>query len=143
VSVQPRRAEAADEQAILGLARRFVTSFELSEHAFRASFAELLASRDALLLVAADGEQVLGYCLAFDHATFYANGRVAWVEEITVREDHRGQGIGRLLMDGAEAWARQRGATLLALATRRAADFYSALGYEASATYFRKLLQAP
>jgi GNAT superfamily N-acetyltransferase len=143
VSVQLRRAEAADEQAVLGLARRFVTSFELSERAFRASFAELLASRDALLLVAADGEQVLGYCLAFDHPTFYANGRVAWVEEITVREDRRGQGIGRILMDGAEACARQRGATLLALATRRAAAFYGALGYEESATYFRKLLQAP
>lgn len=29
---------------------------------------------------------------------------------------------------------------LFALATRRAAPFYAALGYEDSATYFRKLL---
>lgn len=143
MSVQLRLAEATDEPAVLGLARSFVTSFELSERAFRASFEELRVSRDALLLVASDGEHLLGYCLAFDHATFYANGRVAWVEEITVREDRRGQGIGRILMDGAEAWARQRGATLLALATRRAAAFYGALGYEESATYFRKLLKAP
>jgi GNAT superfamily N-acetyltransferase len=76
-----------------------------------------------------------------DHYTLFANGRVAWVEEIMVRADMRGQGIGRALMEAFEAWARSRSSRLVALATRRAAPFYAALDYEESAIYFRKLLR--
>jgi hypothetical protein len=43
-------------------------------------------------------------------------------------------------MQDFERWAAERGAKLVALATRRAAPFYQALGYQESATYFRKLL---
>ena len=79
-------------------------------------------------------------CLGFDHDTFFANGRVAWVEEIMVDEDVRGRGVGKALMQAFEAWARGRDLKLVALATRRAGQFYLALGYEDSATYFRKML---
>jgi len=50
------------------------------------------------------------------------------------------EGIGSGLMNAFEAWARLRGSKLIGLATRRAAPFYAALGYEESATFFRKLL---
>ena len=43
-------------------------------------------------------------------------------------------------MTAAEQWARSIGAAYLALATRRAAAFYAALGYEDSAVYFRNTL---
>jgi GNAT superfamily N-acetyltransferase len=62
------------------------------------------------------------------------------VEEIMVEENLRRAGVGTLLMHGFEAWAETRGARLIALATRRASAFYTALGYEESAAYFRKLL---
>ena len=62
------------------------------------------------------------------------------MEEVFVRGDLRGRGIGRALMTEFERWARGRGCALVALATRRAAPFYHALGYEDSATYLRKLL---
>ena len=39
-----------------------------------------------------------------------------------------------------EEWAASRGVKLVALATRRAAEFYRVLGYTDSAAYFRKLL---
>ena len=57
-----------------------------------------------------------------------------------VGETFRRQGIGRRLMEAFEAWALAREAKIIALATRRAADFYEALGYEESAAYFRKRL---
>jgi len=87
-----------------------------------------------------DGRENLGYLLGFRHLTFYANGPVGWVEEVVVRRQARGLGIGRLLMSAFEQWAAEHGCALVALATRRAAPFYNALGYEESATYFRKLL---
>jgi GNAT superfamily N-acetyltransferase len=69
-----------------------------------------------------------------------ANGPVGWVEEVLVRTELRGAGLGRALMRAFEDWAAAQGCALVALATRRAAPFYRALGYEESAAYFRKLL---
>jgi len=135
-----RPAQDADAQAIFTLARPFATSFVVDETAFHQAFAALLASSQAHLAVAETAQQLVGYVLGFEHYTFFANGRVAWVEEIMVSEAWRRQGIGQLLMQEFEAWARARGCKLVALATRRAASFYQALGYEESAVYFRKLL---
>lgn len=138
--VEIRPAEAADSAAIFALLKGFATSFTPERAAFEHSLGEVLREDAAWLGVAVQDGAVIGYCLGFDHTTFFANGRIAWVEEITVQADLRGQGIGRALMDAFEAWARARGNRLIALATRRAAPFYAALGYEESATYFRKLL---
>jgi GNAT superfamily N-acetyltransferase len=135
-----RAGEQRDAAAILTLAKAFATSFVVEQDAFQRAFAAMLAATDAHLLVAEWEEQVIGYLLGFEHPTFYANGRAAWVEEITVGEPFRRHGVGRLLMEDFERRAVERGARLVALATRRAARFYQALGYEESATYFRKLL---
>ena len=43
-------------------------------------------------------------------------------------------------MTAFEQHAAGRGCQLVALATRRAAAFYRALGYQESAVYFRKVL---
>jgi GNAT superfamily N-acetyltransferase len=135
-----RTAQCIDAEAVLALAKSFATSFVVDDQAFSRAFSELLASPQAHLAVAEADRQLVGYLLGFEHETFFANGRVAWVEEIMVNELFRRQGIGLLLMQGFEAWAAKRGSKLVALATRRAAPFYQALGYEESAIYFRKLL---
>ena len=136
---QIRLAQPTDADAVLALAKPFATSFVVEATAFYRSFTELLASPQAHLAVAEAEQQLVGYVLGFDHVTFFANGRVAWVEEIMVHEAFRRQSIGQLLMQEFENWATQRGSKLVALATRRAAPFYNALGYEESAIYFRKL----
>ena len=41
-------------------------------------------------------------------------------------------------MDRAEDWAQSIGAAYLTLASRRAGIFYQALGYEDSATFYKK-----
>jgi GNAT superfamily N-acetyltransferase len=135
-----RRARAADADGVAGLAAEFALSFAFRVEAFRVSYPALVADDGACLLLAAAGDEIAGYLLGFRHLTFYANGPVGWVEEIVVRRQDRGRGIGRLLMDAFEQWAGAQGCALVALATRRAAPFYRALGYEESATYFRKVL---
>jgi GNAT superfamily N-acetyltransferase len=135
-----RPATLADADAILPLVEQFVTSFAVDRQAFLASFHELLQISHAQLSVAEFDQHPIGYLLGFEHATFYANGRVAWVEELMVHSHYRRQGIGQSLMSAFEIWAIQRGARVVALATRRAAGFYRALGYEESAIYFRRLL---
>jgi len=42
---------------------------------------------------------------------------IAYVQELAVAEGHRSQGVGKQLMEAAEAWARERGADALLLDT--------------------------
>ena len=135
-----RRAVAEDADAIFALVIEFATSSKPEKEPFVASFRNLLADESALLNVAEQNGWIVGYCLGFDHYTFYANGRVSWVEEIMVKADWRNKGIGRAMMSAFETWAIKRGSKLIGLATRRAAPFYKALGYEDSAVFFRKML---
>jgi len=135
-----RRASTGDADTVAGLAGELAQSFTFSRQRFRRGYPALLADGHACLLVAVDREEHLGYLLGFWHLTFYANGPVGWVEEVFVRRQDRGRGIGRALMGAFEQWAAVQGCALIALATRRAAPFYRALGYEASAVYFRKVL---
>jgi GNAT superfamily N-acetyltransferase len=135
-----RPAEPGDGPALAELAGALAQTYPLFRPAFNASFEAVLTDPDACLLVAVDGDRPAGYLLGFRHLTFFANGRVGAVEEIMVAEELRGRGVGRALMAAFEQWARDGNCALVALATRRAAAFYRALGYEESAAYFRKPL---
>jgi len=135
-----RPAGAGDRDDVASLAAELAQSFAFSADRFAASYPLLLAEPGARLLLAAKGQRVLGYLLGFRHLTFYANGPVGWVEEVVVRPGERGQGAGAALMSAFERWAAGQGCALVALATRRAAPFYRAIGYEESAVYFRKML---
>ena len=121
-----RQATAADAEAVFALAQDFATSFVMEENAFRVSFEALLNDPNACLVVAETEDRVIGYALAFSHHTFFANGRVAWIEEIMVHSDFRKQGIGKALVQNIEVWATNQNCRLIALATRRASAFYSA-----------------
>ncbi len=139
-TVRVRRARADDAGAVWPLVIDFATSYVPERDAFDVSFALLLADPHALVLVAQAREDVVGYLVAHRHATLFANAPVAWVEEVMVDDAARRRGTGRLLMEAAEEWAAAAGAAYVALATRRAAPFYTALGYDESAAFFRKVL---
>ncbi|MFI5317246.1 MAG: GNAT family N-acetyltransferase [Myxococcota bacterium] len=135
-----RPIRTSDFAELFALVARFATSFQPDEGAFEASARELIAKPDAWLQGAELQGRLVGYGLGFDHPALYANGRVSWLEELMVAEGQRRAGVGRALMQAFEAWARTRGSRLVGLATRRAARFYETLGYEESATYYRRLL---
>ncbi len=135
-----RKAEQNDSDQIFDLAIRFAVSFRPAKESFTTSFKRLIENESASLLVAVCEEQVIGYLLGFEHSTFYANGRVSWVEELMVNEDFRRKRIATELMNEFEVWSREKRSRLVGVATRRASVFYRAIGYEESATFFRKLL---
>ena len=62
------------------------------------------------------------------------DGHRGWVYYLAVAPDRRRAGLGRALMDAAEAWLRARGAPKLQLMVRagnqEALGFYQALGLE-------------
>jgi GNAT superfamily N-acetyltransferase len=135
-----RRANSDDAGAVYELVVGMATSFRPQRDAFERAFEAVIDTPSAVVLVAVDEARVAGYLLGFMHETFYVNGLVGWVEEMAVAQSHRRQGFGRALMSAFEQWAKDHDVRLVGLATRRASDFYQALGYEASATYYRLLL---
>jgi GNAT superfamily N-acetyltransferase len=136
-----RRAGTDDAEEIFGLTREFALSFRPERAAFDAAFPALLANPDALVLVAVVDGAARGYLLGYVHLTLFANGHVAWVEEAMTQHGFRRRGLGRRLLEEFETWARTRDAGYIALATRRAPEFYNALKYESAGTYYRKVLK--
>ena len=61
------------------------------------------------------------------------DGHRGWLYYLAVAPDHRGRGMGRLLVAAAEDWLRERGVPKVHLMVRDgndAAAFYHRLGYE-------------
>jgi GNAT superfamily N-acetyltransferase len=139
-SVTIRPAESTDADALLTLASSFATSFTVDAERFGAQLGALLSDPASALAVASSEAEIVGYVAASLHPTLYANGPVGWIEELMVHPAHRRGGVGQLLVATIERWARSQGAVMVSLATRRATEFWSAVGYEASATYFRRVL---
>ena len=136
-----RRATIFDLDAVKNLARSLATSFDFDDAAFNETFHRIKDDENVCLLVSHDESGAIsGYLLGFTHDTFFANGVIAWIEEMYVIEARRRNRVGSALESEFDRWAKNRGAKLIALATRRAAPFYSKIGYEESAMYFRRLL---
>ncbi|MDQ0676669.1 GNAT superfamily N-acetyltransferase [Arthrobacter pascens] len=142
-SVSSRPALALDVDQVWPLVRDFATSFQPERRAFERTFGSLIEDPRALVLVAEQSAtNIVGYLLAHSQSTFFANGPVVWIEEVMVAGGIRRNGVGRALMTAAETWAGLQGAAYVSLASRRAGDFYRAMGYEDSATFFKKSLSS-
>ena len=65
-----------------------------------------------------------------------------WLEDLVVTSAYRSRGIGRLLLDAAAAWARERGCTHLeldsGLGRRDSHRFYLAQGLAHESLLFRR-----
>jgi GNAT superfamily N-acetyltransferase len=136
-----RRATVADEFALFALVSRFPTPTPPTREVFAIALRLKLKDPDGFVAVAESGAALVGYVAGDAHETFYADGKVAWVDEILVTEDARRQGIGRALMTEFETWAENGRCKLIGLATRGATSFYEELGFETSAGYFKRYLR--
>jgi GNAT superfamily N-acetyltransferase len=80
-----------------------------------ARLAAAIASDHAEILVADAGDSITGICSVYDEFDSVRFGHRAWIEDLAVDPQRRSQGIGKALLDGAKAWARERGASHIEL----------------------------
>ena len=83
----------------------------------RRALARTLSSDESTALLAEDGPEVVGFVTCYLDLESVRFGLRCWVEDLAVSPRHRSQGVGGALLDAAEAWARDRGATHLELDT--------------------------
>jgi GNAT superfamily N-acetyltransferase len=76
---------------------------------------ETLASERSGVIVAVEAGRVVGICSVCLDLRSVRFGDRCWVEDLAVDPGRRSRGIGGALLDAAEAWAAERGATHLEL----------------------------
>jgi GNAT superfamily N-acetyltransferase len=111
----------------------------------RRGLAALLASAAGHIAIARDETlRAVGMATAQLVISTAEGAPSAWVEDVVVREDWRGKGLGRALLDAVLAWARAQGAAraqLLAdLDNAPALAFYERLGWQTTRLGARRLM---
>lgn len=96
---------------------------------------ELMLSGDgSQVFVAQEDGSIVGMCSGQLTISTAEGGPAALVEDVVVRQERRGRGIGKRLMRAVSRWADEQGAARLQLLADRensaALDFYGTLGWE-------------
>ena len=76
---------------------------------------ETIAAAGSTVLVAEDGDRMVGFCTAYMTLESIRFGLRCWVEELVVDPERRSEGIGAGLLVEARRWAAERKATHLKL----------------------------
>ena len=138
-SIHIERALEADVPALIELlAELFAieSDFSADRSKQRRGLELLLSQPDdrALVMVARSADRVVGMASAQLVISTAEGAASAWIEDVVVRKDLRGQGVARLLLQDLLAWAERHGATRAQLladnANRPALDFYRHIGWQ-------------
>jgi GNAT superfamily N-acetyltransferase len=125
-----REAQASDGADIAELSGQL--GYPAASGDIRKRIKEISDDDNCLLLVAEAGGCVVAWLL-INVYRLVSTDCLAQVAGLVVDEAHRNQGIGALLMERAEEWARNRecrGVILRSRSTRKDAhNFYKRLGY--------------
>jgi GNAT superfamily N-acetyltransferase len=117
---------------------------EIDEKAIRKNLAALLKSGETPL-VATLGKRVIGLVGINKRIAVHKPAPIGRMSVLVVADDAQDKGIGRMLVEAAEAWFRKQGCTLVEVTSndRRTAAhaFYRHMGYERTSIRFAKDLQ--
>ena len=154
MSFRIRRYTPADQEFVLSLAERF-SDFELPDwrSATELDGANQVALRkvieepepESVLLLAEDETgQPVGFVYLHSQTDFFNGQQVGYLSDLAVDKAFEGQGVGRLLMEAAETWAREQRYPHLALnvfATNvRAREIYEKFGFQQEVVKYVKPL---
>ncbi len=107
--------------------------YEMPQPEFQRRLKAVLGQADHRIWVFDDGGDAVGLLHAFFRPALDKPPEVI-VQALVIEASQRSKGVGEALMQVAEAWAREKGCTSVALYSRvdrdRAHRFYERLGYE-------------
>lgn len=97
---------------------------------------DLSADAQNTIFTAQYGETIIGCVMLYP----IADEEKIKLRQMAVHNDWQGKGIGRLLVDAAEAYAKQQGYSSIILHARHIAEpFYKKLGYYTTSSVFTEV----
>ncbi|MFZ0635650.1 MAG: GNAT family N-acetyltransferase [Candidatus Acidiferrales bacterium] len=131
-AIHVRPARRSDVPRLTSLCGQL--GYPSTEHQVAARLAAIESMPEHALFVAdASNGMLAGFLDIFVMRTIESDAR-AEIAGLVVDETYRSQGVGQLLIDSAEAWAREHGCTAVSLRTNvireRAHAFYEREGYK-------------
>jgi ribosomal protein S18 acetylase RimI-like enzyme len=131
IGINIRAATGADLQSIGRLGallvrthhdfdpQRFISATPQTEHGYASFLGSQLGERSVMILVADQGNEVVGYTYAGVESYDYMSlrGPAGVLYDIVVDPAHRGQGIGQMLLGATLAILADRGAPRVVLST--------------------------
>jgi GNAT superfamily N-acetyltransferase len=136
-----RDAKPTDALALVALIR--LLDHEVDEKGVRERI-NLLSTDKLAPLVATLSKRVVALCGISLMVTIHRDQPVGRINILVVSKDTRGQGIGRLLLEAAEARLRELGCGLVEITSNdrltEAHAFYRHMGYERTSIRFAKTL---
>jgi GNAT superfamily N-acetyltransferase len=144
-TVLVRDARATDADALARLCTQL--GYPTTSNAMPHRVARLNEDPNARALVAEQGQSVIG--LATIHLRFTMNHEapIAQLTLLVVDESNRTRGVGRALVEAAEAWAKERGSHRInvttALHRADAHSFYERLSYSHTGRRYGKDFPLP
>ncbi|MGH8213620.1 MAG: GNAT family N-acetyltransferase [Rhodanobacteraceae bacterium] len=143
LKVHIRPADASDDEFILSLVGRFV-DFRLPAWRRRIDCAngirrdlkralEQSPAHETLFIAEDENRERLGFLRVQKTRDFFSGRANCHVSDIVVAQDREGSGIGRALLDHAQAWAKKQRCALITLAVfpgnERARELYERAGF--------------
>ena len=127
-----RRATEADAEVVAELSEQL--GYPIAVDAVRGRLAQFVNDPNHAVVVAVRDGQVCGWVHVHIQQSIELAGPRGEIMGLVVSRDVRRSGVGRLLMEEAERWARDRGLDLMVLRSNlqrpESHAFYPAIGYE-------------
>jgi ribosomal protein S18 acetylase RimI-like enzyme len=127
MSLTVKTAVAEDEQAVVSLWRACDLVAPYNDPAADFRFAKAGPCSDVLVAVDDAGDVVGSVMVGHD-------GHRGWLYYVAASPASRGEGVGRIVVQAAENWLRQRGVVKVQLLVRetntKVVSFYEHLGFE-------------
>jgi GNAT superfamily N-acetyltransferase len=122
VGVVVRRARPGDAAPVLALVEQL--GYDPEERRYDEIFAQVVRHPEAAVFVATEGLRVIGYLALSHRPQIRLGGRAAVIDEMSVDEARRGDGIGSALLSAALDHARAIGCRRIEVNTRRLRESY-------------------
>ena len=117
-----RPATAADEAAVLALLEELFERPgspppDYTVERGRTGFRSAVEAADADLLLALNGDRIVGLASVYADIRSIRYGKRCWLQDLVVTSEYRSRKVGQQLLAAATDWARERGCTHLELAS--------------------------
>jgi GNAT superfamily N-acetyltransferase len=142
VIIRDARPEDVEELTSLMTDLGYPTTIE----EFRTRFEHISAHPDYRTIVAMQGEEIVGMAGLSKNIFYEMNGNYMRILAFVVKQNSRKLGIGKILIDASEDWAREQGLRMVVISSGNRAErdaahaFYQKMGYAVKSSGFVKKL---